>query len=119
MIHATNRAPYVSQQMIVPMLAPEIIHEAHAFQPLARKQVPENVLERLDFTLESLERLKRSARIRERRRSFKHPALDPLFLLLRRKIGKRQEILRFEVCTLLHELLAPLFIDQQGNWIGK
>src|SRR5689334_10946331 len=94
------------------VLLPEVVHKTYAFQPLGSEQVPENVLEELNLAFEPLERLRRSARTRERRRSFKHPAFDALFLFLRRKIRKREEILRFEVCTLEHKLLPTLFIDQ-------
>src|SRR6266849_4588213 len=101
------------------MLASEIVHKAHAFQPRGGEQVPENVLERFHFALEPLEHLRRGARTGERRRSFKHPAFDALFLFLWRKICERQEILRFEVCTLKHEFLPPLVIDQPGNRIRE
>src|SRR5437879_8839957 len=94
---------------------PEIIHKTYAFQPLGGEQVPENVLEGLNLAFEPLERLRGGARTGERRRSFKHPAFDALFLFLRRKICEREEIFRFEVRTLEHEFLPPLFIDQPGN----
>src|SRR2546428_9711788 len=98
---------------------PEIVHQAHSFQSLGGEQVPENVLEGLNLAFESLERLRCGARTGERRRSFKHPAFDAFFLFLRRKIRKREEILRFEVRTLEHEFLPPLLIDQPGNRIWK
>src|SRR5207244_185445 len=90
MIHASDRATQVAQQLVVLMLAPEIIHEAHAFQPLGGELVPENVLEGLNLTFESLEHLRGSARTGETRRSFKHPAFDALFLFLWRKIRERE-----------------------------
>src|SRR5947208_79124 len=101
------------------VFTPEIIRETYAFQPLGGEQVPENVLERLNLAFESLECLRRGARARKRRRSFKHPASDALFLFLRRKIREREEIFRFEVRTLEHEFLPPLFIDQPHNRIGE
>src|SRR5437762_11551842 len=97
------------------VFTPEIIRETYAFQPLGGEQVPENVLERLNLAFESLECLRRGARARKRRRSFKHPAFDALFLFLWRKIREREEVLRFEVRTLEHEFLPPLVIDQPGN----
>src|SRR6266480_6818754 len=101
------------------VFTPEIIRETYAFQPLGGEQVPENVLERLNLALESLECLRRGARTGERRRSFKHPAFDALFLFLWRKIREREEVLRFEVRTLEHEFLPPLVIDQPGNRIRE
>src|SRR5437773_12524301 len=96
---------------------PEIIRETYAFQPLGREQVPENVLERLNLAFESLERLRRGARAGKRRRSFKHPAFDALFHFLWRTIREREEVPRFEVRAVEHELLPPLVIDQPGNRI--
>src|SRR5712692_6543902 len=101
------------------MLASEIVHKAHAFQPRGGEQVPENVLERFHFALEPLEHLRGGARTGERRRSFKHPAFDALFVFLWREICEREEILRFEVCTLEHELPPPLLIDQPRNRIRE
>src|SRR5713226_1486674 len=97
------------------MLPPEIVHKVHTFQPLSSEQVLENVLERLNLAFESLQHLSGSPRTRKRWRSLEHPAFDALFLFLWRKVRKREEILRFEVRTLEHELSLPLFIDQPGN----
>src|SRR5436190_23950414 len=98
---------------------PEIVHKTYAFQPLSSEQVPENVFEGRNLTLESLDRLRRSTRTGERWGSLKHPAFDALFLFLWRKICEREEILRFEVCTLEHEFPAPLFIDQPRDRIRE
>src|SRR2546422_9754791 len=100
MIHATDRAAQIAQQLVMLVFPPEIIRETYAFQPLGGEQVPDNVLEGLNLAFEPLERLRGGARTRKRRRSFKHPAFDALFFFLWRQIREREEILRFEVRTL-------------------
>src|SRR5258708_33502815 len=100
MIHASDAAPQIAQQLVTLVLPSEIVHKAHAFQPLDSEQVPEYVLERLHLAFEPLERPRGGARTGKRRRSFKHPAFDALFLFLWRKICEREEIFRFEVRAL-------------------
>src|SRR5580658_5218349 len=119
MVDSAHAAPKISEQAVIIVCLSEIISDGHALQSFCSKQLPKYVLEDVQPAAKTFENLRSCSRAAEFTRAIKHPSPCAFFGFHRREVCQSQEILRFEVCALLHKLLAPLVINDPCDRIGE